>query len=198
MVSGPAREALAHPFLLMDRGPSVVLGSHPTGCSPFCWGSYLDRSSPGGLECLLPLLPSPSRSGPFPSSGPAGSLPMVPCSPAHRSPSLPPASDAAGHLLCAGHGVGCFHKGCLISPSKQPFEGGVIVPISQMENSVKWCWAPAFCLLCRLRCETFQKETWNEGPSQGTVPDFAEHRGDGPNDTLSCPSHPVQVSVPLC
>lgn len=49
MVSGPAQEALAHPFLLMDNGLLAIL-----------LGQLFGQVQPKGLECLLPLLTHPT------------------------------------------------------------------------------------------------------------------------------------------
>lgn len=46
MVSGPAQEALAHPFPLMDNRLLTIL-----------LGQLFEQVQPQGLECLLPSPP---------------------------------------------------------------------------------------------------------------------------------------------
>lgn len=55
MVSGPAHEALAHPFPLMDNGLLAIL-----------LGQLFEQVQPKGLEYLLPPPPTPPRNYPTP------------------------------------------------------------------------------------------------------------------------------------
>lgn len=165
-----------------QRARCVVLGSQPSSFSLSCWGSCPDRSSPGGLECLLD---SPKDWGhPHPQA--LRDLFRLSCAPLPIAyPSAPLASGAVDfieQLLCGRHWAACFHRGCLVSSSKQPFEGSLFcIPDGEKKkqqqpeaysgcHTVKWKldFKPklfASSSLFSVRCKTFQKETRNESPA---------------------------------
>lgn len=109
-------------------------GSCPSGFSPSCWGSYLDRSRPRALERLLPHPTRQEGQGPPHPQARRGLFQLRCAAVLVASPPLPLPSDAVEHLTRAAHRVGCFHGEGLISSPKQPFEGTVIVPISPMQK----------------------------------------------------------------
>ena len=82
-----------------QKAPCAMPGRCPSGFSPSCWGSYLDRSRPRALERLLPPPTPQEGQGPPHPQARRGLFQLRCAAVLVASPPLPLPSSAVEHLL---------------------------------------------------------------------------------------------------